>query len=88
MPTAQQSVTPTRSVRRPGDRESIVRRFDVTGMTCSHCESAIASELARVAGVVTIDVDARAGTVVLGCTSEPDHDAVASAIHDAGYDLR
>lgn len=67
---------------------NIHRRFDVTGMTCSHCEHAISAELVKVPGVVTVDVDARSGGVVIGCTTEPDHDAVAAAIHDAGYDLR
>jgi len=67
---------------------AVQRRYDVTGMTCSHCEHAITAELSRVPGVVTVEVDARTGIVVLGCTTEPDHGAVAAAIHEAGYDLR
>lgn len=79
-----------RTPGRPGDhqRATVHRRFDVTGMTCSHCEHAIAAELRSVHGVVTVDVDARTGIVVLGCSTEPDPAAVAAAIHDAGYDLR
>lgn len=66
----------------------IQRRFDVTGMTCSHCEHAISAELLQVPGVVSVDVDARSGVVVIGCDAEPDHGAVAAAVHEAGYDLR
>lgn len=75
---------------RGGDGGSalVQRRFDVTGMTCSHCEGAIAAELGTVPGVVTVEVDARTGIVVLGCSTEPDPAAVAAAVHDAGYDLR
>lgn len=71
-----------------GGSGMVQRRFDVTGMTCSHCERAIAAELGTVPGVVTVEVDARTGIVVLGCDTEPDRAAVAAAVHDAGYDLR
>jgi copper chaperone len=75
---------------RPDDRQqpTVHQRFDVTGMTCSHCEHAIAAELSTVHGVVSVEVDARTGIVMLGCFTEPDPAAVAAAIHDAGYDLR
>ncbi len=66
----------------------ITRRFEVSGMTCSHCERAIAAELGTVPGVVTVDVDAPSGIVVIGCSFEPDPDAIRIAVHDAGYDLR
>ena len=66
----------------------ITRRLEVTGMTCSHCEHAIAAELSTVPGVASVDVDATAGTVVLGCSFEPDPDAIRLAVHEAGYDLR
>lgn len=84
--TAPQDTPPGR----PGDQQhaTVQQHLDVTGMTCSHCEHAIASALRTVHGVVDVDVDARTGTVVLGCSTEPDPAAVAAAIHDAGYDLR
>lgn len=66
----------------------ITHRFEVNGMTCSHCERAIAAELGTVPGVVTVDVDAPTGVVVIGCSFEPDPDAIRTAVHDAGYDLR
>jgi len=83
---APEATTPCGS----GDHQqaTVHRRLDVTGMTCSHCEHAIAAELRTVHGVVTVDVDAHTGIVVLGCSTEPNPAAVAAAIHDAGYDLR
>ena len=67
---------------------AIIRRLEVSGMTCSHCEHAIAAELGTVPGVDTVDVDATTGTVVLRCSFEPDPDVIRLAVHDAGYDLR
>ena len=67
---------------------STTRRLAVTGMTCSHCERAIAAELSTVAGIVTVDVDAVTGIVTIGCSSEPDPATISAAVHDAGYDLR
>lgn len=66
----------------------ITHRFEVNGMTCSHCERAIAAELGTVPGVDTVDVDAPTGIVVIGCSYEPDPAAIRIAVHDAGYDLR
>ena len=66
----------------------ITHRLEVNGMTCSHCERAIADELGTVPGVITVDVDAATGIVVIGCSYEPDPDAIRIAVHDAGYDLR
>lgn len=66
----------------------ITRRLEVNGMTCSHCEHAIAAELGTVPGIDAVDVDATTGIVVLRCSFEPDPDAIRIAVHDAGYDLR
>ena len=60
-------------------------RYYVPGMSCSHCEHAISSELAKVAGVVAVDVDLDAKSVrVRG--EVIDDVAVRAAIADAGYE--
>ena len=60
-------------------------RYSVPGMSCSHCEHAISSELAKVAGVAAVDVDLDAKSVrVRG--EVIDDAAVRAAIADAGYE--
>ena len=84
----QHNTTTEPSQHPAGDSAVITRRLEVNGMTCSHCERAIAAELGTVPGVDTVEVDATTGTVVLRCSFEPDPDAIRIAVHDAGYDLR
>jgi copper chaperone CopZ len=60
-------------------------RYSVPGMSCSHCDHAISSELAKVAGVTAVDVDLDAKVVrVRG--EVIDDAAVRAAIADAGYE--
>lgn len=61
--------------------------FDVQGMSCSHCEAAVTSEVGRVAGVTGVDVDIATGRVrVLGGDVDPA--AVVAAVDEAGYDAQ
>lgn len=66
-------------------------RYEVEGMTCGHCVSAVTQELTRLPGVRGVDVDLVAGGVstVVVTSDRPlaDEDARA-AIHEAGYTLR
>ena len=78
----------TETTQHPVAAAEITHRFEVDGMTCSHCERAIAAELGTVPGVLAVDVDAPTGIVVIGCSYEPDPNAIRIAVHDAGYDLR
>ena len=61
--------------------------YRVDGMTCSHCTAAVTDEVARVAGVRSVDVDLEAKLVrVSGEGVAPD--AVVAAIDAAGYDAQ
>ena len=54
-------------------------------MSCSHCEHAISTELAKVAGVAAVEVDLDAKSVRV--RGEAIDDAlVRAAIADAGYE--
>jgi copper chaperone CopZ len=66
---------------------TVGRRFDVTGMTCSHCERAVAGEISAIAGVTRVVAHAASGTVIVESTTELDVAAVAAAVDDAGYEL-
>ena len=61
------------------------RTYSVPGISCGHCKNAIETEVGGVDGVTLVDVDIDARTVrVLG---EPDGDAIAAAIEEAGYEV-
>jgi copper chaperone len=60
--------------------------YSVPGMSCAHCEAAIAREVEQVAGVTAVDVDLDGKTVVVRGDGLSD-DAVRAAIDEAGYDV-
>jgi copper chaperone len=59
----------------------------VVGMTCSHCEQAVAGEIRKIAGVTTATADAATGTVTIEATAALDPAAVAAAVDEAGYEV-
>jgi copper chaperone CopZ len=59
--------------------------YQVTGMTCGHCEMSIREEVGTVAGVQEIEVSARTGKLVITSDAPVDDDAVIAAVDEAGY---
>jgi copper chaperone CopZ len=59
----------------------------VVGMTCSHCEQAVAGELRKITGVTSATADAATGTVTIETTAPLDPGAVAAAVDEAGYEV-
>ena len=59
-------------------------RYTVPGVSCSHCERAIAAEVGVVPGVVGVVVDLAAKIVSVRGEGVDDH-AVRAAIAAAGY---
>lgn len=59
--------------------------YAVAGMSCSHCEAAITSEVSGVAGVESVDVDLERKLVVVR-GDDVDDAAVRAAIDEAGYE--
>ncbi|MFD5224248.1 heavy-metal-associated domain-containing protein [Microbacterium sp. NPDC058342] len=59
--------------------------FQVTGMTCGHCEMSVREEVGKIAGVESIDVNAETGRLVVTSASAVDADAVIAAVDEAGY---
>ena len=61
------------------------RTFDVPGISCGHCKSAIEGALDGLDGVdiATVDVDARTVLVEGSATDQ----AISAAIDDAGYEV-
>jgi copper chaperone CopZ len=59
--------------------------YQVTGMTCGHCELSIREEVSTVPGVQEIEVSARTGKLVVISAEPVDDDAVLAAVDEAGY---
>ena len=61
--------------------------FQVTGMTCDHCQRAVTDEISRIPGVQGVAVDLDTGSVTVTATQPVDRANVALAVGEAGYTL-
>jgi copper chaperone len=64
--------------------------FSVAGMTCSHCVSAVTSELQQLDGVSDVSVELVAGgvsSVTVVSDGALDAAQVAAAVDEAGYEV-
>ena len=61
--------------------------FQVTGMTCSHCQRAVTEEISRIPGIQGVAVDLATGSVTVTATQPVDRTDVALAVDEAGYTL-
>ena len=59
----------------------------VTGMTCGHCVGSVQAEVGQLDGVSGVEVDLASGRVTVTSTQPLSDDAVAAAVHEAGYAL-
>ncbi|MFT4135472.1 heavy-metal-associated domain-containing protein [Microbacterium sp.] len=59
--------------------------YQVTGMTCGHCELSIREEVSEIAGVEDIQVSAQTGKLVVTASGEIDDADVLAAVDEAGY---
>ncbi len=60
--------------------------FQVTGMTCGHCEAAVRAEVEQVVGVENVDVSAQTGRLVVTGSQPIDDAAILAAVDEAGYE--
>lgn len=61
--------------------------YQVTGMSCAHCERAIREEVKQVSGVTGIEVSAETGHLSVTTADQPVNDeAVLAAVEEAGYE--
>ncbi len=64
--------------------------IDVEGMTCHHCVKAVTTEVAKIDGVLDIDVVLHVGNLSeVTVTSEAvlDPEALREAVDEAGYEI-
>lgn len=59
--------------------------YQVTGMTCGHCETSVREEVSQLAGIDDIQVNAQSGKLVVTASGPIDDQAVLAAVDEAGY---
>ncbi len=59
--------------------------YQVTGMTCGHCEASVREEVGEIVGIENIEVSAATGKLVVTAATEIDDAAVLAAVQEAGY---
>ncbi|WP_307364539.1 heavy-metal-associated domain-containing protein [Microbacterium murale] len=59
--------------------------YQVTGMTCGHCEMSVREEVSQVTGVQDIQVSAQTGKLVVSSAGDLDDDKILAAVEEAGY---
>ncbi|MEU5904046.1 copper ion binding protein [Micromonospora sp. NPDC047527] len=61
--------------------------YQVKGMTCGHCVSAVSAEVGAIAGVHDVQVDLGTGQVTVSSEQPVAVESVRAAVDEAGYDL-
>lgn len=59
--------------------------YQVTGMTCGHCEMSVREEVGEIAGVTGVEVSAQTGRLVVTTSGDLDDAKVLAAVEEAGY---
>lgn len=60
--------------------------YQVTGMTCGHCEMAVRTEVTKIDGVRDVAVDAGTGVLAIASDAPLSDDDVIAAVDEAGYE--
>jgi copper chaperone len=66
--------------------DSTVITFAVPGMTCGHCKQAVTTELSKLTGVSTVDVDLDSKAVTVTSSGALDWNAISEAVDEAGFE--
>ncbi|MFD4421234.1 heavy-metal-associated domain-containing protein [Agromyces sp. NPDC058484] len=61
------------------------REYQVTGMTCGHCELSVREEVAQLGGVDVVEVTAASGRLIVTAPAHVDDAGVLAAVEEAGY---
>ena len=61
--------------------------FQVTGMTCGHCQRAVTEEISGIPGIQGVTVDLATGSVTVTAAQPVDRTDVTHAVGEAGYTL-
>ncbi len=64
------------------------KTYNVEGMTCGHCVSAVTSEVEAIPGVSEVSIDLESGAVTIISNEALDNAAVEAAVAEAGFEVR
>jgi copper chaperone len=56
-------------------------------MTCEHCVRAVTTEIGKIPGVSSVEVDLASGQVTIAAEPIPDHATLSAAVDAAGYEM-
>jgi copper chaperone CopZ len=59
--------------------------FQVTGMTCGHCELSVREEVQEIPGVESVEVSHLTGRLTVTSNRPLEQVAVVAAVEEAGY---
>ncbi|WP_415950471.1 heavy-metal-associated domain-containing protein [Streptomyces sp. KLOTTS4A1] len=68
-------------------QDGVATVYQVTGMTCGHCEGAVSAEISELPGVTSVKAVASTGQVTVVSAVPLDDEAVRAAVDEAGYEL-
>ncbi|WEH41745.1 heavy-metal-associated domain-containing protein [Streptomyces sp. AM 2-1-1] len=66
--------------------DTVTAVYEVTGMTCGHCEGAVAEEISAIDGVTEVKAVASTGQVTVSSRAPLTEEAVRAAVDEAGYE--
>ncbi|WP_431964873.1 heavy-metal-associated domain-containing protein [Nocardia sp. bgisy134] len=61
--------------------------YTVKGMTCGHCAGSVKTEIGKIDGVTSVDVDLATGAVRVASAAPLADADVAAAVDEAGYEV-
>jgi copper chaperone CopZ len=64
---------------------STTTTYQVSGMTCGHCVSAVSGEISQIPGVTGVEVDLGTGAVTVTSEGPIAEAAIIAAVDEAGY---
>ena len=67
--------------------DSVTAVYEVSGMSCGHCEGAVSGEISEIDGVSSVKAVASSGEVTVVSSAPLDGEAVRAAVDEAGFEL-
>ncbi|WP_406371989.1 heavy-metal-associated domain-containing protein [Streptomyces sp. NBC_00647] len=66
---------------------SVTAVYQVSGMSCGHCEGSVSGEISQISGVTSVKAVASTGEVTVVSETALDENAVRAAVDEAGFEL-
>ncbi|MER5385826.1 heavy-metal-associated domain-containing protein [Streptomyces sp. NPDC002688] len=66
---------------------SVTAVYQVSGMSCGHCEGSVSGEISEISGVTSVKAVASTGEVTVVSEAALDENAVRAAVDEAGFEL-